>query len=121
MNNQLKKNSQLSINQLKIRLPRTLALASAPGKGEAESFSSRLDAISGDNTSTECTWSFDFPESNVEFSQLESETYLSGGSFGDKNVTSVLEKLNALRSHLLAAEKWNSSQLHLCDRSVEIH
>ncbi|KAL1217273.1 Plastidial pyruvate kinase 4 [Cardamine amara subsp. amara] len=117
MNNHPKKSFSLSLNQMKFHVPRILAFASARGKGEAESCSSRLDAISGDDTSTECTWSFDFPESKVEFSQLESEAYLSGGrSYGDKNVTSLLEKLNALKSHLLAAEKWNASQLHSCER-----
>lgn len=105
---------------MKIRVPRTLAFASKNRKGEAESCS-RLDAVVGDNNSTECTWSFDFPESKVDFSHLESEVYLSGGSIGDQNVASVLEKLNALRSHLLAAEKWNASRLQLCDRFVQIN
>lgn len=119
MNSQLKRIFPLSLKQMKIRVPRSLALASAKGKGEAESCSS-LDALFGDNTSTECTWSFEFPESKVDFPHLESEAYLSGGSIGDQNVATVLEKLNALRSHLLAAEKWNASRLHSCDRFVEI-
>lgn len=117
MNNQHRKTSSLALNQMKIPIPRTLAFNSARG---AESCG-RLEATFGDNTSTDCTWSFDFPaESKVEFSHLESEAHLSG-SHGDNDVASVTEKLNALWSHLLAAEKWNASQLHLCDRSVEIH
>ncbi|CAL9247075.1 unnamed protein product [Arabidopsis halleri] len=114
MNKQHRKTcSSLSLNQMKLPIPRIVAFASARGEGEAESFS-RLEATFGDNTSTECTWSFDFPQSKVEVSHLQSEAHLSGSN-GDNNVASVIEKLNALRSHLLAAEKWNSSQLHLCD------
>lgn len=106
MNNQHRKTSfSLSLNQMKLPIQRTLAFASARGKGEA-TFS--------DNTSTECTWSFDFPDSKDAMSHLKSEADLSGSN-GANNVASVLEKLNALRSHLLAAEKWNASQLHLCD------
>lgn len=98
---------------MKLPIQRTLAFALARGKGEAESFS-RLEATFGDNTSTECTWSFDFPDSKDAMSHLKSEADLSGSN-GANNVASVIEKLNALRSHLLAAEKWNASQLHLCD------
>jgi pyruvate kinase len=101
---------------MKLPIQRTLAFALARGKGEAESFS-RLEATFGDNTSTECTWSFDFPDSKDAMSHLKSEADLSGSN-GANNVASVIEKLNALRSHLLAAEKWNASQLHLCDRFV---
>ncbi|ESQ45623.1 hypothetical protein EUTSA_v10010144mg [Eutrema salsugineum] len=108
MNIQPKKTFPLSsLNQMKIRVPRTLR-ASANGKGRAE-----LEAIFGGNTSTE---SSDFPDSKADFSRLELEIYHSGGSFGDQNVASVVEKLNALRSHLLAAEKWNASRLESCDR-----
>ncbi|CAH8295339.1 unnamed protein product [Eruca vesicaria subsp. sativa] len=103
------KSFPLSLTQMKIRVPRTLAFASAQGKGKAES---ELEAIVGENnTSTEHNWSFDFPESKPQFSLLDSETYL----YGDQNMTNVLEKLNALRSHLLAAEKWNTSKLQSCD------
>ncbi|XP_010503565.1 PREDICTED: plastidial pyruvate kinase 4, chloroplastic [Camelina sativa] len=114
MNNQHRTTtSSLSLNQMRFRVPRTLTFNLARGKGEAGSCS-RLEATFGD-TSTECTWSFDFPESKVELSHLESEAHLSGIN-GDNNVASVIDKLNALQSHLLAAEKWNASQLHLCDR-----
>lgn len=104
------KSSPLSLTQMKIRVPRTLAFASGNGKGKAES---RVEAVVGDNTDTERNWSFDFPDSKPEFSLLDSEDYLSG----DQNISTVLEKLNALRSHLLAAEKWNASSLQSCDRS----
>ncbi|KAG2311404.1 hypothetical protein Bca4012_026000 [Brassica carinata] len=103
------KSSPLSLTQMKIRVPRTLSFASGNGKGKA---GSEVEAIVGDNTSKEHNWSFDFPESKPEFSLLDSEAYLSG----DQNISIVLEKLNALRSHLLAAEKWNASSLQSCDR-----
>ncbi|CAN8268234.1 unnamed protein product [Cochlearia groenlandica] len=100
---------------MKIRVPKILAFGSEKGKGEAESFG-RLEAMFADAASTECSWSIEFPEPNVEFSRLDDEVYLSGGSIGDNNnVGSVLEKLIALRSHILAAEKLNASRLHLCD------
>ncbi|KAJ0230408.1 Plastidial pyruvate kinase 4 [Hirschfeldia incana] len=100
----------LSLTQMKmIQVPRTLAFASGKGKGKAES---EVEAIVGDKTSTEHSWSLDFPVSKPEFSLLDSEDYLSG----DQNISTVLEKLNALRSHLLAAEKWNASILQSCDR-----
>lgn len=103
------KSFPLSLTQMKIRVPRTLAFASAKGKGKAESGVEA--AIVGDNnTSTERNWSFDFPESKAEFCLVDSEAC--------QNLSSVLEKLNALRSHLLAAEKWNASRLQSCDRSV---
>lgn len=122
MNNHHRKTCSLSLlNQMQIRVPRTLSFASPNGKGEAESCN-RLEAISGDKASTECAWSLDFPESKVESSShLDSEAYLSGGSITDQNVATVLDKLNALRSHLLASEKWNASRLHSCDRFVEIY
>lgn len=113
----MNKTFSLSLNQMKHRVPRILALASSNKKSESDS-SSRLEAMFGNNSnSTECTWSFNFPESKADqLSHLESETesYFFGSN-GDKNLTSVLEKLNALQSNLLAAEKWNASQLHLCD------
>ncbi|CAA7056018.1 unnamed protein product [Microthlaspi erraticum] len=103
------------LNQMQISVPRTLVFASANRKGEAESCN-RLEAISSDKASTDSTWSFDFPESKLESSpHLDSESYLSGGSITDQNVATVLDKLNALRSHLLASEKWNASRLHSCD------
>ncbi|CAH2064734.1 unnamed protein product [Thlaspi arvense] len=106
-----KTTSPLSLTQMKINVPRTLAFSSANKKGRAE-----VDALTGDKTFTEYTWSFHFPESNVDFSHLDSKANLSGGGGGDhQNVASVLEKLSALRSHLLAAEKWNASRLQLCD------
>uniref|UniRef100_A0A1J3DJC0 pyruvate kinase n=1 Tax=Noccaea caerulescens TaxID=107243 RepID=A0A1J3DJC0_NOCCA len=116
MNSHHRKTCSLSLlNQMQIRVPRTLSFASPNGKGEAESCN-RLEAISGDKASTECTWSLDFPESKVEFSShLDSDAYLSGGSITNQNVATVLDKLNALRSHLLASEKWNASRLHSCD------
>ncbi|CAN6916780.1 unnamed protein product [Brassica oleracea] len=99
------KSFPLSLTQMKIRVPRTLAFASAKGKGKAES---GVEAIVGDNkSSTERNWSFDFPESKAEFCLVDSEAY--------QNLSSVLEKLNALRSHLLAAKKWNASRLQSCD------
>lgn len=101
------KSFPLSLTQMKIRVPRTLAFASAKGKGKSES---GVEAIVGDNASKELNWSFDFPDSKPEFSLLDSEDY--------QNISTVLEKLNALRSHLLAAEKWNASRLQSCDRSV---
>ncbi|XP_056856674.1 plastidial pyruvate kinase 4, chloroplastic isoform X2 [Raphanus sativus] len=99
------KSFPLSLTQMKIRVPRTLAFASAKGKGKAER---QVEAIVGDNASKELNWSFDFPDSKPEFSLLHSEDY--------QNISTVLEKLNALRSHLLAAEKWNASRLQSCDR-----
>ncbi|KAF8097708.1 hypothetical protein N665_0283s0013 [Sinapis alba] len=102
------KSFPLSLTEMKIRVPRTLAFASAKGKGKSES---GVEAIVGDNDSKERNWSFDFPESTAEFCLLDSEDYLSG----DQNMSTVLEKLNALRSHILAAEKWNASRLQSCD------
>uniref|UniRef100_A0A1J3FRG5 Plastidial pyruvate kinase 4, chloroplastic n=1 Tax=Noccaea caerulescens TaxID=107243 RepID=A0A1J3FRG5_NOCCA len=55
MNSHHRKTCSLSLlNQMQIRVPRTLSFASPNGKGEAESCN-RLEAISGDKASTECT------------------------------------------------------------------
>ncbi|XP_010545912.1 PREDICTED: plastidial pyruvate kinase 4, chloroplastic [Tarenaya hassleriana] len=100
------------VNHTETRFPRTLAFATGSRKDKAERNSS-LDALSDDITSFRCAESF-APDSNVDVSYPEPKTFFPG-SIGDDQA-SVLDKLKALRFHILASEKWNSSQLNLCDR-----
>lgn len=108
--NQRCKTCHLSVIHTETRVPRTIVFATGSRKDEVERGSS-LDALS-DGITSEYTKSFDFPDSEVDFYHPESKAFFSGSISDDQ--ARVLDKLNALRFHLLASEKWNASQLKLC-------
>lgn len=100
----------LALHNSKLR-PRTLAYAFPSEKGESKPSSFDSQALDGNNMGLD----------SVDVEEVSSFSYSRPDLFEDDNrplsEAELLDKLKAIRLHVLASEQWNSSRIRSCHRS----